>query len=136
ASMLPEGPAAKALQEMIKPSRIAITDSFWFELLKVQLPGLLRPGFFDAHYKEPAILDSLVRDAYFLQLVATNEHSGNFRTFLRFWARLLHYFRTSPSDSKPCNASAVLSLSLLCRCLLKQFAECFTAQELLFQLEQ
>lgn len=134
--MLPEGPAAKALQEMTKPKRIAITDSFWFELLKVQLPGMLKPGFFESHYSEPTVLDSLVRDAYFLQLVATNEHSANFRTFLRFWARLLHYFRTSPSDAKPCSFSAVLSLSLLCRCLLKQFSECLTAHELLFQLEQ
>lgn len=134
--MLPEGPAAKALQEMTKPKRIAITDSFWFELLKVQLPGMMKPGFFEAHYSEPTVLDALVRDAYFLQLVATNEHSANFRTFLRFWARLLHYFRTSPSDAKPCSFSAVLSLSLLCRCLLKQFAECFPAHELLFQLEQ
>lgn len=135
-SVLPEGPAAKALQEMTKPKRIAITDSFWFELLKVQLPGMMKPGFFEAHYSEPTVLDALVRDAYFLQLVATNEHSANFRTFLRFWARLLHYFRTSPSDAKPCSFSAVLSLSLLCRCLLKQFAECFPAHELLFQLEQ
>ncbi|CAJ1427406.1 unnamed protein product [Effrenium voratum] len=135
-SVLPEGPAAKALQEMTKPKRIAITDSFWFELLKVQLPGMLKPGFFESHYAEPTVLDALVRDAYFLQLVATNEHSANFRTFLRFWARLLHYYRTSPADAKPCTFSAVLSLSLLCRCLLKQFAECFAAHELLFQLEQ
>lgn len=28
-------------------------------------------------------LDSLVHDAYFLQLVATNEHSGNFRSSAR-----------------------------------------------------
>eukprot|EP00931_Biecheleriopsis_adriatica_P107266 TRINITY_DN81613_c0_g1_i1.p1 TRINITY_DN81613_c0_g1~~TRINITY_DN81613_c0_g1_i1.p1 ORF type:complete len:971 (-),score=219.79 TRINITY_DN81613_c0_g1_i1:31-2904(-) len=136
ASALPDGPAGKALQEMITTRRIPITDSFWFELLKVQLPGLLKTGFFDSLYSEPAVLDGLVRDAYFLQLVATNEHSGNFRTFLRFWARLLHYYRTSPCDAKPCTLSAVLSLSLLCRCLLKQFAECFTAQELIFQLEQ
>lgn len=27
--MLPEGPAGNALQEMTKPKRIAITDSFW-----------------------------------------------------------------------------------------------------------
>jgi len=31
-SVLPEGPAAKALQEMTKPKRIAITDSFWLDL--------------------------------------------------------------------------------------------------------
>eukprot|EP00438_Fugacium_kawagutii_P007315 Skav235709 [mRNA] locus=scaffold280:410716:417935:- [translate_table: standard] len=89
-SVLPEGPAGNALQEMTKPKRIAITDSFWFELLKVQLPGLMKPGFFEAHYTEPTVLDALVRDAYFLQL-----------------ARLLHYFRTSPSDAKPCSFSAV-----------------------------
>eukprot|EP00913_Durusdinium_trenchii_P024489 g22990.t1 len=131
-SMLPEGPAAKALQEMTKPKRIAITDSFWFELLKVQLPGMLKPGFFESHYSEPTVLDSLVRDAYFLQL----DDSLVWHSIGSIEARLLHYFRTSPSDAKPCSFSAVLSLSLLCRCLLKQFSECLTAHELLFQLEQ
>ena len=41
-SVLPEGPAAEALQEMVKPKRIGIGQNFWFELLKVQLPGRAR----------------------------------------------------------------------------------------------
>uniref|UniRef100_A0A7S4RKM5 Dymeclin n=1 Tax=Alexandrium monilatum TaxID=311494 RepID=A0A7S4RKM5_9DINO len=133
---LPDGASGKVLRDMAGPQRIPITDRFWFELLKVQLPGIEQAGYFDAHYAQPDVLDGLVRDAYFLQLVATNEHSGNFRTFLRFWARLLHYYRTSPRDAKPCGARAVLSLSLLCRCLLKHFAATFSAPELAFQLEQ
>lgn len=136
ACSLPDGASGKALREMAGPQRIPITDRFWFELLKVQLPGIEQAGFFDVLYKRPEELDSLVHDAYFLQLVATNEHSGNFRTFLRFWARLLHYYRTSPRDAKPCGAATVLSLSLLCRCLLKHFVGTFTAPELVFQLEQ
>lgn len=136
ACALPDGAAGKVLKDMTGPQHIGVTDNFWFELLKVQLPGVDDPGFFEALYTKPIELDRLVRNAYFLQLVVTNEHSGNFRTFLRFWARLLHYFQTSPRDAKPCTASTLLSLSLLCRCLLKQFAETFTAPELIFQMEQ
>jgi len=136
ACALPDGAVGRALREMTGPNRIAITDRFWFELLKVQLPGLDLPGYFGLHYEQPEALDALVRDEYFLQLVATNEHSGNFRTFLRFWARLLHYYRTSPQDAKPCSGTTILSLSLLCRCLIKHFAQTFSAPELIFQLEQ
>lgn len=121
---------------MTGSQRIPIAERFWFELLKVQLPRIVEPGFFERHYEQPEEFDSLVKDAYFLQLVATNEHSGNFRTFLRFWARLLQDFRTSPRGAKPCAAPTVLSLSLLCRCLLKHFAETFKAPEFIFQLEQ
>ena len=42
--MLPEGPAAKALQEMTKPKRIAITDSFWLDL-SCQCGVLSKSGF-------------------------------------------------------------------------------------------
>lgn len=46
-SVLPEGPAAEALQEMVKPKRIGIGQNFWFELLKVQLPGGAPQGTMD-----------------------------------------------------------------------------------------
>lgn len=133
---LPDGTAGQALRQMTGPSRIDINDSFWFELLKAKLPGVEEAAFLERHYAQPEELDALVHSEYFLQLVATNEQSGNFRTFLRFWTRLLHYYRTSPRDAKPCEPATILTLSLLCRCLLKQFVGTFSAPELIFQLEQ
>lgn len=124
------------LTKMVGSDRIAIDDGFWFEFLRVQLPGTEGTGFFDKYYESPTELDELIRNEYFLRLMTTNEHSGNFRTFLRFWTRLLYYYRTSPHDARPCTPAAALSLALICRILVKQFAGMFSAQELIFHLEQ
>lgn len=135
-SSLPDGPAGKTLQAMTGPNRILFTDDFWSELLKVQLPGIDVAGFFDRHYNEPEHLTKRIRDAYFMQFMHTNGATGNFRTFLRIWAKLLHSYRISPRDAKPCGVAVLLSLSLFCRCLVKQFAEEFVAPELIYHFEQ
>ena len=69
------------LEKLSGPTPISIDDKFWLELVKIRLPDEF---FYERYYDGASTLDGMVKK-YFLRLMATNETSGNFSTFLRFW---------------------------------------------------